>query len=99
MKELYPEQLKQDKKIQDKKIQDKKIQDKKIQDKKIQNFKKILKICIEPKSLNEIITILGHKSIPTLKRDYIKPLVESGKLRMTIPDKPTSRNQKYVTNK
>ena len=39
---------------------------------------------------------LQYKSSHTLKREYIKPLVESGKLKMTIPDKPTSRNQKYV---
>lgn len=31
------------------------------------------------------------------KRDYIKPLINSGKLEMTISNKPTSKNQKYVT--
>lgn len=84
--ELYPEELKQDKKIQDKKIQDKKAH----------KFNTILEICKEPKSINEIMQELKYKSSPTLKRDYIKPLVESGRLKMTIPDKPTSRNQKLL---
>ena len=30
-------------------------------------------------------------------KDYIKPLVEKGLLKMTIPDKPTSKNQKYIS--
>ena len=40
---------------------------------------------------------LCYKSNRTLKRGYIIPLIESGKLKMTIPDKPTSKNQKYIT--
>jgi len=95
--ELYPEALKQDKKTQDKKTQDKKTQDKKTQDKKTQKINKILEICEQPKSLNEIMEELCYKSNRTLKRGYIIPLIESGKLKMTIPDKPTSKNQKYIT--
>ena len=105
--EIYPEELKlykktqdkktQDKKTQDKKTQDKKTQDKKTQDKKMQKINKILEICKQPKSLNEIMIELGYKSNRTLKREYINPLVETGKLKMTIPDKPTSRNQKYIS--
>ncbi len=29
-------------------------------------------------------------------KGYITPLDKSGKLRMTIPDKPRCRNQKYI---
>ena len=85
--ELYPENISLNKKIQDKKIQDKKTQRTNI----------ILEICKEPKSIKEILKELDYKSMPTLKREYIKPLLEQGKLKMTIPDKPTSRNQKYIT--
>jgi len=97
--ELYPKELNAYKKTQDKKTQDKKTQDKKTQDKKYKKFNKILEICEKPKSLNEIMIELGYKSNRTLKRKYINPLVESGKLKMTIPEKPTSRNQKYIVNK
>ena len=27
---------------------------------------------------------------------YMRPLLDSGKLKMTIPDKPNHKNQKYV---
>mgnify|MGYP000555017237 CR=1 FL=1 len=47
--------------------------------------------------INEIMEELCYKSNRTLKRGYIIPLIESGKLKMTIPDKPTSKNQKYNT--
>jgi ATP-dependent DNA helicase RecG len=97
--ELYPEELKKDKKTQDKKTQDKKNQDKKTQDKKIEIYNKILEMCKEPKSIIEIMGKLGYKSNKTLKRNYIKPLLEKGKLEMTIPDKPTSKNQKYITTR
>ena len=91
--ELYPEKL-----ITNKKTQDKKTQDKKTQDKKTQVFNQILEMCIEPKSIMEIMKNLGYKSNKTLKRNYIRPLLETGKLIMTIPDKPTSKNQKYIVN-
>ena len=29
----------------------------------------------------------------------MRPLLDSGKLQMTIPEKPNTKNQKYITNK
>jgi hypothetical protein len=30
------------------------------------------------------------------RKSYLKPLLESGQLKMTIPDKPNSKNQRYI---
>ena len=95
--ELYPVELQKDKKTPDKKNLDIETPDKKTPDKKSKIINQILQICIEPKGIIEIMECLGYKSKKTLKRNYIKPLMESGKLVMTIPDKPTSKNQKYIT--
>lgn len=58
---------------------------------------RILKICVEPKSKKEIADFLKLSDIRYLTKKYLKPLIESGKLKMTIPNKVTSRNQKYFT--
>ena len=57
----------------------------------------ILEFCKEPKSVKEIMEYIGLKHRPTFMYDYLNPLLEKDKLQMTIPDKPKSRNQKYVT--
>ncbi|SEH40063.1 Fic family protein [Selenomonas sp. KH1T6] len=38
---------------------------------------------------------LGLKSTAGLKRNYIEPAMRQGLIAMTLPDKPTSRNQRY----
>lgn len=40
---------------------------------------------------------IGLKYRPTFIYDYLNPLLEKNKLQMTVPDKPKSRNQKYIT--
>lgn len=56
----------------------------------------ILEFCKEPKSVKEIMEYIGLKHRPTFIYDYLNPLLEKNKLQMTIPDKPKSKNQKYV---
>ena len=46
-------------------------------------------------SANELLMLLGLKSKETLRHNYIDPAIESGFIDMTLPDKPTSRNQRY----
>lgn len=45
---------------------------------------------------NEILTKLNLKSKETLRKNYINPAIELGLIEMSIPDKPNSRNQKYI---
>ena len=49
-----------------------------------------------PLSANEIMTRLGIKSKETLRASYLNPALENGLIKRTIPDKPNSKNQKYV---
>ncbi len=49
-----------------------------------------------PYTSNEIMAGLGLKSKETLRKNYINPAIELGLIRMTLPDKPNSRNQRYV---
>ena len=65
--------------------------------KKEDKINSILEFCKEPKSVKEIMEYIGLRHRPTFMYDYLNPLLEKGKLQMTIPDKPKSRNQKYVT--
>jgi len=62
-------------------------------------IRKIVEFCTEAKNIFEIMENVGYKNRNRFRRDYIKPMVERGLLNMTIPDKPTSRNQKYIAKK
>ena len=39
---------------------------------------------------------LGLKSKEGFRRNYLKPAMNMNLIRMTIPDKPNSRNQRYI---
>ncbi len=59
----------------------------------------LLDFCIEARSRDEMQSFVGIINRSHFSKAYLKPLLASGKLRMTIPDKPKSRNQKYITAK
>ena len=48
-----------------------------------------------PLTANEIMRRLGIKSKETLRGSYLGPAIKNGLVKMTIPDKPNSKNQKY----
>lgn len=55
--------------------------------------------CMEydvPYTSNAIMEHLGLKSKETLRKNYLNPAIELGLIRMTLPDKPNSKNQRYV---
>ena len=49
-----------------------------------------------PYSANELIVQLNIKTKETLRTTYLNPALENGLIAMTIPDKPNSKNQKYL---
>ena len=57
----------------------------------------LLQYCNVERSRDEMQAFLGVSSRAHFKKTYLRPLLESGQLQMTLPDKPQSRNQKYVT--
>lgn len=56
----------------------------------------ILSFCNIARSKSEILAHCGFKSTKSFTMRYLKPLLDSGQLKMTIPEKPNSRNQKYI---
>ena len=49
-----------------------------------------------PYTSNEIMGRLGLRSKETLRKNYLWPAISQGLVRMTLPDTPNSRNQRYV---
>ena len=49
-----------------------------------------------PYTTSAIMKELGLKSRETFRKNYMNPAIEMGAVRMTLPDKPNSKNQRYV---
>ena len=49
-----------------------------------------------PYTSRALMEKLGLKSKEGFRRNYLRPAVDMDLIRMTIPDKPNSRNQRYV---
>lgn len=57
---------------------------------------RVVQLCETPKSRSEILKGLDLKNHFDNYRRYIVPAIERKWIELTIPDKPRSRNQKYV---
>lgn len=64
------------------------------------NINKLLDVMESGKTMTatEIMQKLGIKSKETLRSQYLDPAIKQGLVSLTIPDKPTSKNQMYYKN-
>lgn len=60
-------------------------------------FDKILSFCLISHSKAEIAEYCGYKNTKNFTQKYLRPLLDDGKLKMTLPDKPKSKHQQYIT--
>ena len=58
--------------------------------------KSLLEFCREPKTRAEIAGFLGKTQYYAMK-STVTPLIETGALKLTVPDKPKSKNQQYYS--
>ena len=49
-----------------------------------------------PYTANHLMEKVGIKTKDSFRNNYLKPAMEQGLVEMTIPDKPRSRNQRYI---
>lgn len=61
--------------------------------------KDLLEFCQIVRSRSEIMEYLAIASGQYALRRYLDPLIQSGEIKLTIPDKPRSRDQRYITVK
>ena len=69
------------------------------QESEITEYVKTLLAAMEydiPYSAKELLQILNLKSKENLRKNYLNPALENGWIEMTLPDKPKSKNQRYL---
>ena len=57
----------------------------------------LLAFCASPRSATEIRRKLGLKDAKHFRTNYLEPALTAGLLEMTLPDKPRSPKQRYIT--
>lgn len=55
----------------------------------------ILRKCMEPSAIGDLMAITGRTDRTKFRNQVLRPLLEEGLVEMTVPNKPTSRLQKY----
>lgn len=61
---------------------------------------KILRNCLEESAIGDLMNIAERKDRTKFRNQVLNPMIETGLIEMTIPDKPTSSRQRYrITDK
>lgn len=60
-------------------------------------YRMILDFCKTPKSAQEIVDEFGFSNRNYFRRHYLEEMLMTKKLKMTMPDKPSSKKQKYYS--
>ena len=73
--------------------------EKKVEEEKTEFVKEkdLLTFCKTPRTRKEISEYLGLNSVTYAIQAYVMPLVESGKIKLSVPDKPKSSKQLYYS--
>lgn len=56
----------------------------------------VLCLTSEPIQLDQMMTWIGYQNKTSFRKNYFKPLMESGLITMTNPDNPKASNQQYT---
>jgi len=57
----------------------------------------LLEFATEPRSLVELMELVGRRDRTKFRTKFLQPLLDAHLMEMTVPDKPRSRSQRYVT--
>ena len=60
-----------------------------------QRLVELIEFCSMLHSKREMMDYIGLADSKNFRERYLLPLLEAGKIEMTIPDKPNSKNQRY----
>ncbi|MCR5792372.1 MAG: hypothetical protein K6G65_04315 [Lachnospiraceae bacterium] len=60
-------------------------------------MERLLSFCRTPRTRKEICEYLELSSVTYAIQTYVMPLVESGKLKMAMPEKPRSPKQLFYS--
>lgn len=63
---------------------------------KLVQLQDILDFCTEPRTRRELQEFCGYRSPSRFREKVLGPLLEGGQLVRTIPDTPSSPNQRYI---
>lgn len=64
-----------------------------------EKIKRLLEFCTVPRSRREMQEFMDLKHREHFRKKILNPLIESGLLKLTIPEKPRSPKQKYYSEK